>query len=360
MMKLLYATSIHFPSRLANRIQTLAMARAFAAALSERFVFGIGENADSTPLPGVVIESGRVDNLSRAFRFLQYATRNSVSHIYCREEKLLFFLVLLAPMLAPRVSFCYELHHLTHVAAWWHRFLLSRVGQVVSITAAMRDELVAKYGYRGMTLVAHDAVDAALFTIPLSKEEARRELGLPIDKRIALYAGSLELWKGGGTFYESAKHLDDSYLLLIIGGKPNWVEEFEGWYPRTPRVRMLGQKEYDTELPRYLRASDVAVLPNTAKEHISRISTSPLKLFAYMAAGTPIVASDLPSLREILSDRNAVMVAPDDPIALAEGIRRAATEAASIERAAVAREDVRAHSWEARANAVLRFIDDND
>src|SRR5262249_13241169 len=70
--------------------------------------------------------------------------------------------------------------------------------------------------------------------------------------------------------------------------------------------------------PRWLAAAAVLVLPNSRAEPISARYTSPLKLFEYMAAGRPIVASDLPSLREVLTGgRNAVLVPPDDPGALA-------------------------------------------
>ena len=55
------------------------------------------------------------------------------------------------------------------------------------------------------------------------------------------------------------------------------------------------------------------VLPNTATE-VSASYTSPLKLFEYLAAGRPIVASRLPALAEVLEDGiNALLVAPEDP-----------------------------------------------
>jgi glycosyltransferase involved in cell wall biosynthesis len=86
--------------------------------------------------------------------------------------------------------------------------------------------------------------------------------------------------------------------------------------------------------------------------------TSPLKLFEYMAAGVPVVASDLPALREVLRDgENAVLVAPDDPGALAQGIRRVLEDKPLADRlAAQARRDAQAHTWTARAQAILEFI----
>ena len=59
------------------------------------------------------------------------------------------------------------------------------------------------------------------------------------------------------------------------------------------------------------------VLPNTASA-ISERYTSPLKLFEYLTLGRPIVASDLPAIREVLTDgRTALLVPPGDPPALA-------------------------------------------
>jgi len=69
------------------------------------------------------------------------------------------------------------------------------------------------------------------------------------------------------------------------------------------------------------------------------------------------VASDLPSVREILNERNAVLVKPDDPGTLAEGIRRVLEDEALGNRLAEkAFADVQLYTWEKRAERILEFI----
>jgi glycosyltransferase involved in cell wall biosynthesis len=52
------------------------------------------------------------------------------------------------------------------------------------------------------------------------------------------------------------------------------------------------------------KAADALVLPNTAKEDISKYYTSPMKLFEYMASRRPIVATNIPSITEIINEEN--------------------------------------------------------
>jgi glycosyltransferase involved in cell wall biosynthesis len=91
---------------------------------------------------------------------------------------------------------------------------------------------------------------------------------------------------------------------------------------------------------------------------MARYFTSPLKLYEYMAAGLPIVASDLPSLREVLRhDENALLVPPDEPAALADSLGRLLTDAALGERLRrQAHADVQGRTWSARAASVLSFL----
>jgi glycosyltransferase involved in cell wall biosynthesis len=112
-------------------------------------------------------------------------------------------------------------------------------------------------------------------------------------------------------------------------------------------------------VPLYLAAADLGVVPNRSRPAISARYTSPLKVFEALAAGLPLVASDLPSLREVLSDgEDAVLAAPDDEAALAQAIRRLLGDA-ELRAALAARGRARAaeHSWDARARRLLAWME---
>jgi glycosyltransferase involved in cell wall biosynthesis len=106
-----------------------------------------------------------------------------------------------------------------------------------------------------------------------------------------------------------------------------------------------------------LREADVLVLPNRASA-VSNRFTSPLKLFEYMAARRPIVASDLPSIREVLTnERNALLVPPGNPPALTAAIKRLEDDRELGARlAAQAAEDVLAYTWDRRAERLETFF----
>jgi glycosyltransferase involved in cell wall biosynthesis len=82
---------------------------------------------------------------------------------------------------------------------------------------------------------------------------------------------------------------------------------------------------------------------------------SPLKMFEYMAAGRPIVATDFPVVREVLRDgETAVLVPPDNAEALGEGIQRVLVSPGLCQRVARgARDAAQGYSWNARARTIL-------
>ena len=106
------------------------------------------------------------------------------------------------------------------------------------------------------------------------------------------------------------------------------------------------------------RAAVVAV-PFLATAMTER-HTSPLKAFEAMAAGRPIVASDLPSSRELLRhEQNALLVAPGSPAELAGALRRILEEAdlaRSLAERAYA--EAPAYSWDARARALRDLFEE--
>jgi glycosyltransferase involved in cell wall biosynthesis len=164
-------------------------------------------------------------------------------------------------------------------------------------------------------------------------------------------------WKGVDLLVEAARSLPDVYVA-IAGGMDADVKKLRQLAGGLPNVRIDGFQAPD-RVALYLAAADVGVVPNRSKPDISARYTSPLKVFESMAAGLPLVASDVPSLREILHDGvDAVMVKPDDAHALRDGIARLignATLRASMSEHLRARAS--AHTWDARAQRILAWMD---
>jgi len=192
------------------------------------------------------------------------------------------------------------------------------------------------------TVVAPNGFDPLRFEGPI---RSREELGLPLGF-LALYAGSEEPWKGVSVFRNAARHAPGvSFVVLgsTAKGERNGVFEMG-------RVRR-------TDIGEYLRSADVLVLPNTRKNEESERFTSPIKLFEYLAAGKPIVASDLPSIREILTGEEALFVPSGDPEALAAGLVRLKDDAALCARLATHAQALSlSYTWETRAKRILAAL----
>lgn len=348
-MKLLYATSVEYPSTLANREQVLAMAKAFTHELGNSFLLGVATTDKLLPVPHVVMQ-GSLRSPFLAWRYINLARKKQFTHIFVREEKLLYFLVLYRRLFYRRVKVFYEAH-------WLQKDYLSLRGVknsdgIVSITQGLKEDLVKAGIPTEKIIVASDAIDIGMFNNPESKEMARKWLALPQDVKIAGYIGKLDGWKGVETLLKAGEFMPD-VLIMLIGGSPEAVAKLSAQYPN---AKFLGARPY-TELPSNQRAADVLILPNTGKEIISARYTSPLKLFTYMASWVPIVASDLPSLREVIDEHSAFLVEPDNPEALAKGIQDAlANKEEATKRALEARRIVESRTWQNRAKAILEFL----
>lgn len=236
-------------------------------------------------------------------------------------------------------------------------YLFSRAVQaakyVVSISNGLQKKIKTVTG-RENVLVAPDAVDLEKFKNLPSKSSARASLGFPQDKKMALYAGHFYEWKGVDVFMKAATYMPDIHCVLLGGVSPD-LERLQS-HKEQKNVQILPFRERSS-VPVFLAAADVLVLPNTRGSEISSLYTSPLKLFEYMASGRPIVASDLPSLREVLSERNAYLVSPDDAQALAKGIEQATNESSQSEiKAQQALNDVQEYTWSKRAQKIVTYI----
>lgn len=275
-----------------------------------------------------------------------YLRKSKFDILYGREEFSLYFESFMG------TSFAWETH--TDRYNFVIKRVLKKAKKIVSITHGLKQFYVDQGISPDKIAVSPDAVDVEDFTISVDMKVARKEFGLPSGPRIVMYAGKLDTWKGYDTLLKGAKSFqDDSTRLVIVGGEDKHVAELKMKYKE---VIFLGYIPYN-KLPRLQKAADVLVVPNTAKVAISRTHTSPLKIFAHMAGDAPIVASDLPSIREVLNEKNSVLVEADNPNALAKGIISVLDDtekAKSLVRQA--KKDVLQYSWEKRASGIIDAI----
>jgi glycosyltransferase involved in cell wall biosynthesis len=143
--------------------------------------------------------------------------------------------------------------------------------------------------------------------------------------------------------------------VYIVGGYQDDVERIREVADGMDNVVITGFVE-PTAVPTYQIAADILVAPYTSQ---ARDSLSPLKLFEYMAAGRPIVASDLDVLREVLTDGdNSLLMPPENPTALAARVEEIFKNNELYNSLATrTKECGLQYTWERRAEEILSFVD---
>jgi len=251
----------------------------------------------------------------------------------------------------------FECHQLPASASLFFGIFLHASHGVVAITQGLKNQLSSQYHLPAeKILVASDGVDLKTFDIQLTRQEARQKLNLPLDKKIILYTGQLFAWKGVDILAEATSSLPNDYLVYLVGGTQEDIATFKSKYQSIKNLICLPSVPR-AEVAIWLKSADLLVLPNSRKFKISESHTSPLKLFEYMASQTPILASDLPSLQEILSLQEASFFKADSPTDLARQAQNIFQDAASAEaRTKDAYAKVKNYTWSSRAKNILDFI----
>jgi glycosyltransferase involved in cell wall biosynthesis len=220
----------------------------------------------------------------------------------------------------------------------------------VTITQALADDLAARYGPRDRVFVVPDG------TVVTAPGPARPTNGAVV----AAYAGHLYPWKGIDVFVQAIAQTSD-LRGLVVGGHPGErdlarVQALLASLGLSDRVTITGLLD-PPAVAAALDAADILVLPNTHSA-ISDRYTSPLKLFEYLTRARAIVASDLPSIREVLThDDTAWLVPAGDSHALAAALTRLSEDRALRDRlGAAACAMAPDYSWHRRAERLAPVL----
>lgn len=204
-------------------------------------------------------------------------------------------------------------------------------------------------------LTALNGYDPTGLGEPLTRAAARGRLGLP-DRFTVTYAGDVMPSKGLNMVLDMAERMPEAEFLLV-GSKGQGPIERRA--EPLPNVRVFSWRKM-SEVSPFLFAADVLVIPPSAQP-LQRAGHTvlPIKSFHYLAAGRPVLAGDTPDVREVITHgRNGLLVPPGDPAAAVDELRRLRGSAETWRRLSeAARADGRAHTWSARAERILAYME---
>ena len=226
-------------------------------------------------------------------------------------------------------------------------YVLARATGVVFISGAVQSALQRQYVVTPHQTVLHSGVEIPNSTVEKDWDNCKKHI---------VYAGSFFGWKGVDDLIDAAADLP-GYRITLIGGDASEIARLqERIAPAGAEVKLLPRLSTDRVMA-HLQNACIAVLPNRA-EGVSQF-TSPLKLFEYMGAGCALVASDLPSIREVLSQDEAAWFQPGDPISLRNALRQLgnAPETAKAQGSAL-RHLAENYTWHSRAKSLARFVEE--
>jgi glycosyltransferase involved in cell wall biosynthesis len=376
-MRVAYISSSLIPSRKAHSIQIMKMCEAMVqegheiSLIIRAYKPGVGVERISNlwahygiqnPFPIIRLSAnGIVSKVEFELRAIRHAQSQAVDLIYARNT----LIAALSSMVG--IPTCLELHQLPggQFGPWYFRTALVGPGfrKLVVITKGLLEFLKEAHNRslrRREIVIAPDGVDLERYEDLPPPSAAARQLGADSDRFRVGYTGNLYEGRGIGMIFQLAKALPH-VEFWIVGGDTlavaRWRSKVE--HAKVQNLQLWGFVP-NRDLPLYQAACHVLLMPSARKiapsgnrGDISAV-TSPMKMFEYMATGRLIIASDLPVLREVLNERNALLCAPEDFSAWLKALRTAEEEVSLRQTIGVrALQDVRQYSWQNRVRKIL-------
>ncbi len=259
-------------------------------------------------------------------------------------------------------SFAYKIF--SYLAIHSEKLNYKYCDRIVSVTDKLRDEIVSSYSIpEDKIFVVNNGANTDLFK-PIDQEQVKKELGLESSKKYICFVGHLAAWQGVEfLIYASPlileKHPEVRFLVVGDGVMKNkllkitselWLSDkfiFTGWVP------------YES-VPLYINAADICVAP-FIKRRNAKIGLSALKTYEYLACGKPIVASNIPGVKDLIEfSGGGILVNPENPEELATAIvKLISNESTRVILGEKGRKYViENHSWNGVAKKILDICND--
>ena len=206
-------------------------------------------------------------------------------------------------------------------------FVVPRLPEMITVCDSIANLFQQKYGLK-CNVIRNIPPRAAL--PPKGDKES---LGLPVDKHLLVLQGSgINIQRGAEELVEAMRYLDDCFLMVIGGGDvlPVLKQMVDDWHLKE-RVRFLPRMSYG-KMMAYTQLAELGFVLDK-DTNLNYRYCLPNKLFDFIQAGVPIVASHLVEIEKIIKKYDIGLFIPDhDPQSIAATIREGLSDAESRER----------------------------
>lgn len=385
-MNILYLASIRIPNEKASGLAIMRQCEAFAklsnqvnllrpyrsnSIREEAFTYyGIKNNFEIVTMSSMDLHSslGKLGFFLTRFSQMLFCLwyifvhRKNIDIVYTRDP----WMIVLPTLFGFKGKIILEVHKTYEnvLSSTFVNYAMRKATLVICITEGLKIHYVHATK-RTDIRVEPSGVNIEQFKDVPPQEEIRKKFGISTDKKVVGYIGKYTTMgeeKGVDdlikAFAEVHKSKSDAHLL-IVGLEPEEIPVVRamcmkmGLGDDVVTLSELVQKDF----AEYVQLADILVMNYPDTEHY-RNYMSPTKLFAYMASGKIIVASDLPSVREIVDEHTVLFIQPGDHASLTGALRNGLTEKAelSTQRGNVCIEHVSQFAWEERGKRILSLL----
>lgn len=318
---------------------------------------------------GVILYYIELDLALLLYAAVRMRSKGKPDAIIVRSLPTAFFFMLFKPIF--RVPIIYEAHHIInfrHDMSLYAKvreiIVLKHADGVIAVTENIK-KLMIKLGIPARKiLVRSTGANLEMFKIPTSQQTIRKQLRIPSNRPIVLYIGSLYPYKGANLVLMAFKRVHEKVpnaKLLVVGGLKKekdvlYIRKLIDDLKLDASVILTGYVPY-YKVPHYIKSADVTVFAPPRNFYTEYCGES-IKIWQYMAAKKPIVASKLKSLEEALAHEvNALLVTPGDVDGFGDAIVRLINDQALAKALAEsAFNDFKLNrTWEKRAEGIIEF-----
>lgn len=272
--------------------------------------------------------------------------RNKYDLIFSHEEGALFGVILSK---FSRIPHIYDMHSslpqqlenfgfsrsklLKRVFLGMERFILKHSKAIIVICLDLLKQ-VERAGYSDKAILIENFIDFDAEEFTAEQIAQKRKEFASEEMKIVLYAGNFQPYQGISLLLEAASQIrNDRIVFVLVGETPAAVERQKVRAQEmgiADKVFFTGQVP-PSQMPLFIHMADVLVSPRLSG------TNTPLKIYSFLKSGKPLVATNLWTHTQVLSDEISVLVEPDAEC-MAEGITYALFDDRAQEKAIYAKE----------------------